>query len=119
MEKNLKQEPSTCLKIVLFGPESTGKTSLAKQLASHYKTLWVPEFSREFAESLTYDNEQITEEDILTIASGQMGLENTLSKVANTILICDTDLLETMVYADLYFPQGSYETLTKYALVSN
>ena len=46
MEESLKQEASNCLKIVLFGPESTGKTTLAKHLAEHFKTLWVPEYMR-------------------------------------------------------------------------
>jgi nicotinamide riboside kinase len=32
----------------MFGPESTGKTTLAIQLADHYKTAWVPEFARDF-----------------------------------------------------------------------
>ena len=49
MEKNLRQRHSDILKIVLFGPESTGKTVLAKQLAEHYNTVFVPEYSRAYA----------------------------------------------------------------------
>ena len=48
MEKYLQQQKTDCIKIVLFGPESTGKTSLAVELAKHYKTLFVKEFAREF-----------------------------------------------------------------------
>ncbi len=48
MEKNLRQTPSDCIRVALFGPESTGKTTLAKALATHYKTEWVPEFAREY-----------------------------------------------------------------------
>ena len=48
MEKDLKQTESNCIKVVLFGPESTGKTSLANQLAKHFKTVYVKEFAREF-----------------------------------------------------------------------
>ena len=48
MEKNNSKKSGDCLKIVLFGPESTGKTTLAKQLASYYKTNWVPEFARDY-----------------------------------------------------------------------
>ena len=44
----LKQEPTSVLRVVVFGPESTGKTTLCKDLAAHYKTLWVPEFARVF-----------------------------------------------------------------------
>lgn len=48
MEKNLRQQKTNIIKIALFGPESTGKTTLAKQLADHYKTEWVPEFARDY-----------------------------------------------------------------------
>ena len=46
MEKNLKQVNSSCIKIVLFGPESSGKTTLAKELSKYYNCLWVEEFAR-------------------------------------------------------------------------
>lgn len=42
MEEKLRQEPINIIKVVLFGPESTGKTTLSKQLARHYNTVWVP-----------------------------------------------------------------------------
>ena len=45
MDENLKQKKSDCKRIVLFGPESTGKTTLAKKLAYHFQTNWVPEFA--------------------------------------------------------------------------
>ena len=48
MEKYLQQEKSNCLKVVLFGPESTGKSSLAKELADHYNTFYVDEFARNY-----------------------------------------------------------------------
>ena len=54
-------------KIAITGPESTGKTALAKQLAEHYKTVWVPEFSREFLEQT---NGKYTEKDLVTIFKG-------------------------------------------------
>ena len=47
MEKDLKQTESNCIKVVLFGPESTGKTTLAKKLARHYNSVWVREYERE------------------------------------------------------------------------
>ena len=51
MEKALEQQPSTCIKVVLFGPESTGKTTLSKALADHFGTLWVAEYAREYLQN--------------------------------------------------------------------
>lgn len=60
-------------KIVIIGPESTGKSTLCKQLAAHYKTLWCPEFAREY---LLKHGMNYTFDDLLTIAKGQLALEN-------------------------------------------
>lgn len=104
MENPLAQQASDCIKIVLFGPESTGKTTLSGQLAEHYKTVWVEEFARDYLQE-KWDRTQIICElrDILPIACGQMALENKLAKQANRVLICDTDLLETQVYSEAYY----------------
>jgi nicotinamide riboside kinase len=59
-------------KIVALGPESTGKSSLCTQLAEHYNTLWCPEYAREY---LTLHGMNYTYEDLLTIARGQVELE--------------------------------------------
>ncbi len=59
-------------KIVIIGPESTGKSTLCEQLADHYKTVWVPEFAREHLEK---HGTNYTYEDLLTIAKGQIALE--------------------------------------------
>ncbi len=117
MEKTLKQKPSNLIKIVLFGPESTGKTTLARELAMHYQTVWVPEYAREYLQE-KWDREQKTCEphDLLPIAYGQMALENTLTEEANHVLICDTDLLETKVYSEAYYTGTCDPLLEKYAL---
>ena len=117
MEEKLKQQPSDLIKIVLFGPESTGKTTLAKQLAKHYNTRWVPEYAREYLQKKWDDEGKICElEDLLPIARGQMALENQLAKQANKILVCDTDLLVTKVYSEAYFDGFCDPLLEKYAL---
>jgi NadR type nicotinamide-nucleotide adenylyltransferase len=104
MEKELTQDPINIVKIVLFGPESTGKTTLSKQLARHYNTVWTPEFAREYLQK-KWNNERKTceKEDLLPIAIGQMNLENKLGRKADKLLICDTDLLETKVYSDEFY----------------
>ncbi|WP_298996764.1 AAA family ATPase [Flagellimonas sp. S174] len=117
MEEKLGQEPSDLIKVVLFGPESTGKTTLSQQLADHYQTLWVPEYAREYLQK-KWDREQKTCEpkDLLPIAYGQMKMENELAKKANRILVCDTDLLETKVYSEAYYLGDCDPVLEKYAL---
>ena len=104
MEAKLKQEKSNCVKIVLFGPESTGKTTLSRQLARHYNSVWVPEYARSYLQA-KWNNERKTCEtkDLLPIAIGQMKLENELAKKADNVLICDTDLLETKVYSEQFY----------------
>ncbi|PIB30875.1 nicotinate-nucleotide adenylyltransferase [Maribacter sp. 4U21] len=117
MEEKYKQQPSDLLKVVLFGPESTGKTTLSEQLARHYNTVWVPEYAREYLQE-KWNNERKTCEphDLLPIAAGQMQLENSLTKKATEILICDTDLLETKVYSEAYYIGNCDPILEKYAL---
>ena len=104
MEKDLKQEDINLVKIVLFGPESTGKTTLSIQLAKHYNTVWVQEYARPYLQKV-WNQERRTcqQKDILPIAFGQIALENRLAKRADKVLICDTDLLETKVYSSAYY----------------
>jgi NadR type nicotinamide-nucleotide adenylyltransferase len=117
MEEKYKQQPSNILKVVLYGPESTGKTTLSRQLAAHYNTLWVPEYAREYLQQ-KWDKEQKTCEpkDLLPIAEGQIRLENKMTEEVTSLLICDTDLLETKVYSEAYYLGYSDPVLEKYAL---
>ncbi|MWB95678.1 DUF4301 family protein [Flavobacterium sp. GA093] len=104
MEKNLRQQNTSIIKIALFGPESTGKTTLAKQLASYYNTEWVPEFARDYLQAKWNENQQIcTEEDMMPIAYGQVALENEKLTSANKFLFCDTNLLVTKVFSKMYY----------------
>ncbi len=67
-------------KIVVIGPESTGKSSLCEALAQHFNTLWCPEFAREYllTNGMDYDFE-----DLLTIAKGQLALEDEYTVLLN------------------------------------
>jgi NadR type nicotinamide-nucleotide adenylyltransferase len=104
MEKTLEQTPSDCLKIVLFGPESSGKTTLAKQLAAFYDTEWVPEYMRTYLQRKWDTHKQlVTKEDLLPIAEGQLYAENKAAKTAGTFLFCDTNLRELKVYSQYYY----------------
>lgn len=117
MEEKFKQEPSNVIKVVLFGPESTGKTTLSEQLARYYNSVWVPEYAREYLQN-KWNNERKTCEpkDLLPIAEGQMKLENELAQKATDVLICDTDLLETKVYSEAYYLGFCDPILEHYAL---
>lgn len=117
MEEKFKQKSSDIIKVVIFGPESTGKTTLSEQLARHYNTVWVPEYAREYLQN-KWNNERKTCEpkDLLPIAEGQMRLENNLATKATDLLICDTDLLETKVYSEAYYLGYCDPLLEKYAL---
>lgn len=116
MEEKLRQNPSDCIKVVLFGPESTGKSTLAKQLAEQYNTVFVPEYSRIYAELKLLQNRTLTKDDVLPIAKGQMQLENEAAPKANELLICDTDLLETKVYSESYYHGFCHPLLEKFAI---
>ena len=108
MEENLRQFPKNgtteIVKIALFGPESTGKTTLAKQLAEYYKTVWVPEFARDYLQEKWDENQHVCDvDDMLPIAYGQTQLENELLLKANKYLFCDTNLMVTKVFSEVYY----------------
>lgn len=104
MEKIPQQNPTNCLRIVLFGPESTGKTTLCKQLAAHFQTQWVPEYMRTYLQK-KWDTTKTSmkREDLLPIAIGQIQSENELLSDAKEYLFCDTNLLELKVYSEYYY----------------
>ena len=85
-------------KICLYGAESTGKTTLGKLLAEHYKTVFVPEMAR-----VILGDRLCVAEDFPAIAYAQFGEVARQMLYANRVLICDTDLLVTKVYEEHYF----------------
>lgn len=88
-------------KIVLTGPESSGKTTLAAQLAEHFGTVWVPEFSRQYLGQL---DRSYVEADLVEIAREQIGLENEVAEQAtNDLLFLDTSLEVLKVWSDVVF----------------
>lgn len=83
-------------KIVIIGPESTGKSTLTQGLAHHFGEPWVPEYAREYLEDLGRPYEF---GDLLNIAKGQVAEEDRLLKQANNYLFCDTDLQVIQVWS--------------------
>ncbi len=84
-------------RIVVIGPESTGKSTLSAALAKVYNTLWVPEYAREYLLQL---GRPYTEDDLQVIANGQTAAEDGLSAQCNKLLICDTDLNVIKVWSE-------------------
>jgi NadR type nicotinamide-nucleotide adenylyltransferase len=87
-------------KIVVIGPESTGKSTLSESLAEYYKCPWVTEYAREYIEGLDSPYEY---EDLLEIAKGQIIEEEEAIIKAENILICDTDLNVIKVWSEHKF----------------
>jgi NadR type nicotinamide-nucleotide adenylyltransferase len=87
-------------KIVVIGPESTGKSTLSFSLAHALDTVWVKEYARAYLERL---NGPYTSEDLLQIAKGQLESEDTLLPSARKFLICDTDLYVLKVWSEARF----------------
>ena len=84
-------------KVVVIGPESTGKSTLSQQLAAHYNTVWTPEYARDYLDALQCPYEQA---DLLQIAEGQLQLEDDKAEQAHRLLICDTDLYVIKVWSE-------------------
>lgn len=91
-------------RVCVTGPESTGKTTLAQQLAEFAQTEWVPEASRIYAER---NARELTAADVAPIAREHIALadaaEARVRAAGGTLLVLDTDLLSTAVYARHYY----------------
>lgn len=86
------------VKISIIGPESSGKSFLAKELADKFSTIYVPEFARQYLDKI---DRKYTESDLLEIAQGQKQLEGKFTKkVKNGILFLDSDLIVMKIWSD-------------------
>jgi len=100
MEKRSDSAHSTLIRIVITGPECTGKSTLAAQLAAHYNTLYIPEYAREYIENL---NRPYTYDDVVKIAERQIREEEEFARKAENILFYDTYLIITKVWFDVVY----------------
>jgi len=99
------------LRVCLVGAESTGKTTLAEALAEHFRTVWVPEYGREYSERKLAEEggQDFRAEEFAHIAARQCELEDEAARRANRILICDTDAFATGVWHRRYTGERSPE----------
>jgi NadR type nicotinamide-nucleotide adenylyltransferase len=105
------------IKVVVIGPESTGKSLLCEKLTAHYNTIWVKEYAREF---LLKNGNAYTQEDLLTIAKGQIENEEKAIQLLsesgssspfgglrgltnNKLLFIDTDMYVMKVWSEFVF----------------
>ncbi|MCU0415857.1 MAG: ATP-binding protein [Cytophagaceae bacterium] len=101
-------------RIVLYGPESTGKSTLAESLAHAFESVYVPEFARGYLDFKreVYDpfgrqsSEICQPQDIPSIVIGQIVMEEAFALQANRFLFCDTNPLQTLVYNRYYFKRS-------------
>ena len=87
-------------RIAIVGPESTGKSTLCRQLAKHYHTMWVPEYARIYCDAKPV---ALTVDDVEPIARGHYALEEALAPLANDFLFIDTDAVMTSLYSTIYY----------------
>ena len=105
-------------KIVVIGPESTGKSSLCKELAEYYKTIWVKEFAREYLEK---NGTHYSFETLYEIGVGQMKEEDDCTKriidnsdlQENSLLFIDTDLHVIKIWSEFVFNKCDNRLLTE------
>jgi NadR type nicotinamide-nucleotide adenylyltransferase len=101
------------IKVVVIGPESTGKSSLCEQLANHYNTEWVKEYAREY---LLTNGTEYSYDHLLEIAKGQLDLENAAielvenkttniseSNSSSKIILLDTNMYVLKVWCEFVF----------------
>lgn len=109
-----------CKRIVILGPESTGKTTLCAKLAEKYNSSWVPEYGRELSEQKLTENQSGNEEinydwsvnDFLNIAKTQSQRENQAARESkNGIIICDTDAFATYIWGKRYLKEEIEEIM--------
>lgn len=84
--------------LCFYGPESTGKSTMAIHLATRFQTEFVPEVARE----MLLNNDTLTVEDVIQIGERQTARILEKKKTAKQFLFCDTDLITTQIYSRIY-----------------
>jgi NadR type nicotinamide-nucleotide adenylyltransferase len=99
-------------RVCIVGAESTGTTTLARELAEHYGSVWVPEYGREYSEKLAASgvdlwHYQWRSEEFVHIARVQQEMEDEMAQLATRVLFCDTDALATAIWHERYMEARS------------
>jgi NadR type nicotinamide-nucleotide adenylyltransferase len=100
-------------KIVIIGPESTGKSSMCAMLAKYFNTTWVKEYAREY---LLKNGTNYTYENLYEIAQGQIEAEKTAIENLEenqTFIFVDTDMYVMKVWSEFVFNKCDNRILNK------
>lgn len=98
----------TVKKVAVIGPECTGKSALSEYLAGYFKTDWVPEYARGYIGNMV---RPYVQSDLLSIAHGQLRIEDEWSRGNNSLLICDTNLYVIKIWSEFRFGSCDPEIL--------
>jgi HTH-type transcriptional regulator, transcriptional repressor of NAD biosynthesis genes len=99
--------------VVFLGAPSTGKTTIARELADKYKTVWMPEYGREYWET-NQVNRRLSLGQLVAIAEGHLERENELLHQANQYLFTDTNAITTFMFSQ-YYRQAAHNRLVELA----
>lgn len=88
------------LQIAITGPESTGKSTLAAQLAESYQTLWSPEYARSHLSLMTTP---YTQNDVLLIAKRQLQLQTETAQYCKQLFFADTEMLVIKIWYEHFY----------------
>nr|WP_227013914.1 AAA family ATPase [Paenibacillus psychroresistens] len=84
--------------VVFLGAPSTGKTTIAARMAVEYRTVWMPEYGRDYWEQHHIEH-RLTAEQLVEIAEGHLAKEEVLLAEANEYLFVDTNAITTYMFA--------------------
>ncbi len=87
-------------RVCVFGPESTGKSTLAKRLAAHYRSAFVHEYARGYIDN---QDGRCELADIPYVARGQIAAEEARARQADRVRVCDTSLITTVMWSEILY----------------
>jgi len=93
---------SDVLRVCVLGAESTGKTTLAAALAARFETVWNPEYGRVYTEVGRARGTEWESAEFAHIARIHCWYEDFFARLANRVLVCDTDAFTTALFHEAY-----------------
>jgi len=108
----IQKTDNKVIRVAMIGPESSGKSTLCRQLSDYYKTSFVPEYAREYLASL---KRPYTKDDVLQIYATQFELEQNMLHGANHFLFTDTEFINGKVWIEEKFNEKTewFEEMTR------